>query len=193
MKYRLAHRRTYKKPLENVGWTYGISTKYLNTVLDYWRDKYNWTERQALLNKYPQFMTTIQGKEKNLCIFIINKKFNKEEIKYVKILGLDIHFYHVKPTNLPNNKNLKVLPLLMLHGWPGSVVEFQKIIPMLTKPWSNQNFVFEVIVPSLPGYGFSEGAVRPGMANAQVILHFLFLQTYKLMYLMIFLSKLLFI
>lgn len=109
---------------------------------------------------------------------------------------MDIHFYHVKPTNLPNNKNLKVLPLLMLHGWPGSVVEFQKIIPMLTKPWPNQNFVFEVIIPSLPGYGFSEGAVRPGMAAAQVILHFLFLQhsfTYKLMYLMIFLSKLLFI
>ena len=117
-------------------------------------------------------MTTIQGKgENNLCIFIINKKF-KEEIRYIKILGLDIHFYHEKP-NLPNNKNLKVLPLLMLHGWPGSVVEFQKIIPMLTKPWPNQNFVFEVIVPSLPGYGFSEGAVRPGMANAQVILHFL--------------------
>lgn len=145
LKYRLAHRRTFKKPLENVGWTYGISTTYLNTVLDYWRDKYNWTERQALLNKYPQFMTTIQG--------------------------LDIHFYHVKP-NLPNNKNLKVLPLLMLHGWPGSVVEFQKIIPMLTKPWPNQNFVFEVIVPSLPGYGFSEGAVRLGMANAQIAVIF---------------------
>ncbi|XP_016921625.1 juvenile hormone epoxide hydrolase 1 [Apis cerana] len=146
LKYRLAHRRTYKKPLENVGWTYGISTRYLNTVLDYWRDKYNWTERQALLNKYPQFMTTIQG--------------------------LDIHFYHVKPTNLPNNKNLKVLPLLMLHGWPGSVVEFQKIIPMLTKPWPNQNFVFEVIIPSLPGYGFSEGAVRPGMAATQIAVIF---------------------
>lgn len=88
----------------------------------------------------------------------------------MKTLGLDIHFYHVKPTNLPKDKNLKVLPLLMLHGWPGSVVEFQKIIPILTKPWPNQNFVFEVIAPSLPGYGFSEGAVRPGMATSQVTL-----------------------
>ncbi|XP_043590093.1 juvenile hormone epoxide hydrolase 1-like [Bombus pyrosoma] len=146
LKYRLTHRRTYAQPLEDVAWTYGISTKYLNTVLDYWSDKYNWTERQALLNKYPQFITTIQG--------------------------LDIHFYHVKPTNLPKDKNLKVLPLLMLHGWPGSVVEFQKIIPILTKPWPNQNFVFEVIAPSLPGYGFSEGAVRPGMATSQMAVVF---------------------
>ena len=122
LKYRLAHRRTYVAPLEDVAWTYGISTKYLNTVLDYWKDKYNWSERQTLLNKYPQFITNIQG--------------------------LDIHFYHVKPTNLPKDKNLKVLPLLLLHGWPGSVVEFQKIIPILTKPWPNQNFVFEIIAPS---------------------------------------------
>ncbi|XP_017797123.1 PREDICTED: juvenile hormone epoxide hydrolase 1-like, partial [Habropoda laboriosa] len=58
--------------------------------------------------------------------------------------------------------------LLLLHGWPGSVVEFQKIIPMLTKPWPNKNFVFEVIAPSLPGYGFSEGAVRQGLTTSQI-------------------------
>ncbi|KOC61382.1 Juvenile hormone epoxide hydrolase 1, partial [Habropoda laboriosa] len=139
LKYRLAHRRTYVEPLEDAAWTYGISTKYLNTVLDYWRDKYNWSERQALLNKYPQYKTNIQG--------------------------LDIHYYHVKP---PKDKNFKVLPLLLLHGWPGSVVEFQKIIPMLTKPWPNKNFVFEVIAPSLPGYGFSEGAVRQGLTTSQI-------------------------
>ncbi|XP_012150628.1 juvenile hormone epoxide hydrolase 1 isoform X2 [Megachile rotundata] len=146
LKYRLEHRRPYVEPLEDVAWTYGISTKYLNTVLDYWKNKYNWTERQALLNKYPQFKTIIQG--------------------------LDIHFYHVRPTNLPKDKNLKVLPLLLLHGWPGSVVEFQKIIPMLTKPWPKHDFVFELVIPSLPGYGFSEGAVRPGMATAQMAVIF---------------------
>lgn len=146
LKYRLEHRRPYVEPLEDAAWTYGISTKYLNTVLDYWKNKYNWTERQALLNKYPQFKTIIQG--------------------------LDIHFYHVRPTNLPKDKNLKILPLLLLHGWPGSVVEFQKIIPMLTKPWPNRDFVFELIIPSLPGYGFSEGAVRPGMATSQMAVIF---------------------
>ncbi|KZC13710.1 Juvenile hormone epoxide hydrolase 1, partial [Dufourea novaeangliae] len=145
LKYRLAHRRSYVDPLEDTAWTYGISTKYLNTVLDYWTNKYNWTERQALLNKYPQFLTNIQG--------------------------LDIHFYHVRPT-IPKDRKLKVLPLMIIHGWPGSVVEFQKIIPMLTTPSPDHDFVFELIVPSLPGYGFSEGAVRPGMATAQMTVIF---------------------
>ncbi|CAK9811524.1 Juvenile hormone epoxide hydrolase 1 [Anthophora quadrimaculata] len=146
LKYRLAHRKTYVEPLEDAAWTYGISTKYLNTVLDYWKDKYNWSARQALLNKYPQFKTNVQG--------------------------LDIHFYHIKPKTLQNDKNIKVLPLMIVHGWPGSVVEFQKIIPILTEPQPNRDFVFEVIAPSLPGYGFSEGAVRQGLATAQIAVIF---------------------
>ncbi|KAH0951508.1 hypothetical protein HN011_003406 [Eciton burchellii] len=141
LKDRLAKRREFTPPLENAAWTYGISTTYLKDVLEYWRTKYNWPERQKLLNNYPQYMTNIQG--------------------------LDIHFYHVKP-HIPSNRNLKVLPLLILHGWPGSVVEFQKIIPMLTTPRPDRDFVFEVIAPSLPGYGFSQGAVRPGLGTAQI-------------------------
>lgn len=58
----------------------------------------------------------------------------------------------------------------MVHGWPGSFVEFQKIIPLLTTPSPDRDFVFELVVPSLPGYGFSQGAVRPGMGVAQVTL-----------------------
>jgi juvenile hormone epoxide hydrolase len=61
-----------------------------------------------------------------------------------------------------------VLPLLLLHGWPGSVREFYGLIPLLTKPRAGQDFVFEVIVPSLPGYGFSEGAVRPGLGAIEM-------------------------
>lgn len=146
LKYRLANRRPYVQPLEDAAWTYGVPSTYLNTVLDYWKNKYNWTERQALLNKYPQFKTRIQG--------------------------LDIHFVHVRPTNLPKNRNLKVLPLLMLHGWPGSIVEFQKIIPLLTTPAADRDFVFELIIPSLPGYGFSDAAVRPGLATPQIAVIF---------------------
>lgn len=82
--------------------------------------------------------------------------------------GLDIHFYHVKPQVPSDRPNLKILPLLLLHGWPGSVIEFQKIIPMLTKPHPDRDFVFEVIAPSLPGYGFSQAAVRPGLGTPQV-------------------------
>ena len=61
----------------------------------------------------------------------------------------------------------------MVHGWPGSVVEFQKIIPLLTTPKENKDFVFELVIPSLPGYGFSKPAVRPGLGAAQVIFFFI--------------------
>jgi len=81
-------------------------------------------------------------------------------------IGLDIHFYRVKP-NVSQTK-LKILPLLILHGWPGSVVEFQKIISLLTTPRPDKDFVFEVIAPSLPGYGFSQAAVRQGLGPPQV-------------------------
>ncbi|XP_043286277.1 juvenile hormone epoxide hydrolase 1 [Venturia canescens] len=142
LKNRLAEKRNFVPPLEGTAWEYGISGKYMETVLEYWRTKYDWTKRQALLNKYPQFLTTIQG--------------------------LDIHFLHVKPQAAKDGKKRRVLPLLIVHGWPGSVVEFQKIIPMLTTPREDQDYVFEVIAPSLPGYGFSDGAVRPGLGPAQM-------------------------
>lgn len=61
-----------------------------------------------------------------------------------------------------------VLPLLLLHGWPGSIREFYELIPLLTTPKANNNFVFEVIAPSLPGYGFSDGAARPGLGPTQM-------------------------
>ena len=63
---------------------------------------------------------------------------------------------------------MEVIPLVVLHGWPGSVREFYDLIPLLTTPRKDINFVFEVIAPSLPGYGFSEGAHRPGMGAAQI-------------------------
>ncbi|XP_034936214.1 juvenile hormone epoxide hydrolase 1-like [Chelonus insularis] len=148
LKQRLSRTRYSVPPLENTGWTYGVSSKYLKEIVNYWKDHYNWYERQELLNKYPQFITTIQG--------------------------IDIHFYHVKPSKLQNEdgRQLKVFPLLLLHGWPGSVVEFQKIIPLLTTPRPGKDFVFEVIAPSLPGFGFSEGAVRPGLGTVQMAVIF---------------------
>lgn len=62
---RLANKRELVEPLEDAAWTYGISTTYLKDVIEYWRTKYNWAERQALLNKYPQYLTNIQGKRYN--------------------------------------------------------------------------------------------------------------------------------
>lgn len=135
--------RPLTPPLEGIEHEYGMNTKLLQEIVEYWQKEYNWKERQAFLNKFPQFTVSVQG--------------------------LRIHYLHVKPEN-PDNLN--VLPLLLLHGWPGSVCEFYKIIPLLTTPQPGRNFVFEVIVPSLPGYGFSEAAVRPGLGGVQVAVLF---------------------
>lgn len=81
--------------------------------------------------------------------------------------GLDIHFVHVKPPQLPPGRTPK--PLLMVHGWPGSFYEFYKIIPLLTDPANHglsEEHVFEVICPSIPGYAFSEAASKKGTGAA---------------------------
>lgn len=127
-------------PLENINFEYGFNTNYLKKVVEFWKTKYNWREREVFLNSFPHFKTYVDG--------------------------LDLHFIHVKPQKV--DKNIRVLPLLLLHGWPGSVREFYELIPLLTTPQKNVDFVFEVIVPSLPGYGFSEGASKPGLGPAQV-------------------------
>jgi len=103
-------------PLEGIGFEYGFNTEYLQTVLKHWGSGYDWRAREKLLNKYPQFKTRIEG--------------------------LDIHFQHVKSES-KGGKYKKTLPLLLLHGWPGSFVEFQKIIPLLTDP-AGSDFNFEV-------------------------------------------------
>lgn len=111
----------------------------LKPIIDYWKNNYDWRKREKFLNKYPQYTTVIQG--------------------------LNIHFIHVKPKNA---KNLEVKPLLLLHGWPGSIREFYKVIPILTERKKDRNFVFEVVVPSLPGFGFSQAATKPGLGPVEI-------------------------
>ena len=129
------------EPLEGVNFEYGFNSKRLRQILQYWRSDYleRWDERQKYLNQFPQFKTQIQG--------------------------LDIHFIHVKPT-VRNPK--RILPLLLLHGWPGSVREFYEMIPKLTTRSEEKEYVFEVIVPSLPGYGFSQAASKQGLSAAKI-------------------------
>ncbi len=132
---------TYAPPLQGSNFEYGVNTDYIKKIIDYWANDYKWDEREKLLNAVPHFRT--------------------------KISGLDIHFIRVKP-DAKATKTKKVLPLLLLHGWPGSVKEFYGIFPLLTKPRSGYDFVFEVIAPSLPGYGFSEAATLPGLNTLQM-------------------------
>lgn len=122
LKYRLENTLPFQKPLVGVKHHYGINTNLLQNIMDFWKTEYNWREREKYFNKYPHFLVNIQG--------------------------LDIHFIRVKPET---TKDLKVLPLLVLHGWLGSVREMYELIPLLTTPRKKKDFVFEVIVVSLPG------------------------------------------
>lgn len=143
MKRRLDATRSLAPPLEGVQQQYGMNSNLLKEILDFWRTKYNWREREKFLNQYPQFKTTIQG--------------------------LDIHYLHVKPAK-PDGA--KVLPLLMLHGWPGSVREFYEAIPLLTTKSKDKNIVFELIIPSLPGYGYSQASSKPGLSPTHMAIVF---------------------
>lgn len=130
-----------QEPLEGVGFEYGFNAKELRKVVKYWRDDYlaKWNEREQYLKRFPHFQTEIQG--------------------------LKVHFIHAKP-NKSDDK--KVLPLLLMHGWPGTVREFYDFIPLLTTPIDKSDYVFEVIAPSLPGYGWSQGASKTGFGTAQM-------------------------
>ncbi len=125
LKQRLANTRWPEK--ETVSdWSQGIPLAYTQEVCDYWLNSYDWRARERLLNKYPQFMTELDG--------------------------LDIHFIHARSPH-PDAR-----PLLMTHGWPGSIVEFQKVIGPLIDPVAhggNAEDAFHVVCPALPGYGFS--------------------------------------
>ncbi|XP_058058591.1 juvenile hormone epoxide hydrolase 1-like [Anopheles bellator] len=131
-------------PLEDAGpFEYGFNSDRLKEILHYWRTNYleRWRDRERYLNQFPHFKTQIQG--------------------------LDVHFIHVRPTEV--HPSTKVLPLLLLHGWPGSVREFYELIPRLTKPLADErNFVFEVIAPSLPGYGWSQGSAKKGLGAKNI-------------------------
>jgi pimeloyl-ACP methyl ester carboxylesterase len=121
------------------GWEYGTNLAYLRELLEYWRTSYDWPTHQAALNRFKQFQADVDG--------------------------LKIHFIH-EPGRGPNPK-----PLLILHGWPGSVYEFMEIIPMLTDPGAHggdPRDSFTLVVPSLPGYGFSGRPQARGM-NVQAM------------------------
>jgi len=121
-------------PVEGAAFTYGTNTLALQRLLEHWRGAYDWTERQPRLRSVKHYKTNIAG--------------------------LDIHWMRASP---PAGSGKLVRPLLMVHGWPGSFVEFLDILPLLTAPRDDSDVVFDVICPSIPGYGFSEAAHRPGL------------------------------
>ncbi|XP_053238840.1 epoxide hydrolase 1-like [Podarcis raffonei] len=136
--YQRLDQTRYTPPLEGAAFNYGFNSNYLQRVVSYWRTQFDWQKQVKILNQYPHYKTTIEG--------------------------IEVHFIHVKPSHTPKGQNAR--PLLMVHGWPGSFYEFYKIIPLLTDPaghgLSGENVVFEIICPSIPGYGFSEAPHKQG-------------------------------
>ncbi|XP_060654451.1 juvenile hormone epoxide hydrolase 1-like [Drosophila nasuta] len=131
-------------PLEGVAFEYGFNSDYLKELVAYWRDDYlpRWREREVFLWQFNHFTTEIQG--------------------------LRMHFLHLKVYD-ENKVGKQHYPVLLLHGWPGSVREFYDLIHLLHQ--SNldpsNKYIFNVVVPSLPGYGWSQGTSRPGLGPAQ--------------------------
>lgn len=106
--------------------TQGVQLATMQKLARYWADDYDWRKVEARLNALPQFVTNIDG--------------------------LDIHFIHVR------SKHPNALPLVLTHGWPGSIIEELKVIGPLTDPTAHggdASDAFDVVIPSLPGYGFS--------------------------------------
>ena len=104
----------------------GVQLAKLKPLVEYWGTGYDWRKVEARLNALPQFMTEIDG--------------------------LDIHFIHVR------SKHPNALPVIITHGWPGSMLEFLKVIGPLTEPTAHGGSAedaFDVVIPSMPGYGFS--------------------------------------
>jgi len=114
------------------GWDYGTNLDYMKEFSKYWLENYNWRETEKKINQFKNFKCNIDN--------------------------IDIHFIHEKGSG----KNPR--PLLLSHGWPGSIIEFLHIIEKLAHPekfGGNEEDAFDVIVPSLPGFGFSSRPARP--------------------------------
>ncbi len=117
----------------------GVPLKTIKQLLQHWQTRYDWRKVEAKLNSYPNFVTEIDG--------------------------LDIHFIHVR------SKHENALPLIVTHGWPGSVIEQLKIIDPLTNPTAHggsASDAFDVVIPSMPGYGFSGKPASTGWGPERI-------------------------
>ena len=133
----LAHRidtTRWPDELDSTGWELGSNLAYMRSLAEYWRHRYDWRREETRLNRLPQFRIALDG--------------------------IHIHFVHVR------GKGPAPLPLMVTHGWPGSFIEMLKLIPLLADPAAHGGSAedaFDVIVPSLPGYGFSDRPRERGM------------------------------
>ena len=152
LQQRLARTR-WPDEIPGAGSDYGVSPTYMRELVDYWQNGFDWRAQEAALNRFDHFRADIDG--------------------------LAIHIIHQRGTG-PNP-----IPLLVLHGWPSSFVQMVDLIPLLADPASHgaaADDAFDVIVASLPGYGFSDRPTERGMSVARMAEHFHQLMTEVLGY-----------
>ena len=149
---RLANIR-WPDQLKDSKWERGTNKDDLQSLVNYWKNEYDWRSQEKEFNRYDQFKCYVDD--------------------------IDIHFFYEK------GKGTNSLPLILTHGWPDSFIRYQKIIPLLTDPVSyggDPNDSFDVIIPSLPGFGFSSKPEHGGYNNSQVAGLWAKLMTEKLGY-----------
>ena len=120
--------------IPNSGWDYGSNLDYLKELVEYWRSGFDWRAQEAKLNLFHHFKSQVDG--------------------------LDIHFIHER------GKGPNPIPLVITHGWPSTFFEMHKIIPLLADPGAHGGDpadAFDVVAPSLPGFGFSDQSTERGM------------------------------
>lgn len=126
LKNRLERTR-WTDEIKGSGWSMGTNRDYMKKLADYWKNKYDWREHETKLNEFNQFKAEVDG--------------------------VTVHFIHER------GKGPNPTPVIITHGWPDSFYRFHKIIPILTDPekyGGNSEDSFDVIVPSIPGFGFSD-------------------------------------
>ena len=134
LKSRLERTR-WPDELPGTGWDYGSNLDYVKELVEYWRTKFDWHAQEKLINSFSHFKSEVDG--------------------------LNIHFIHEK------GKGPNPMPLVITHGWPGTFFEMYKVIPMLSDPASHGGDpadAFDVVAPSMPGYGFSDATDKRGLS-----------------------------
>jgi microsomal epoxide hydrolase len=132
LRSRLAATR-WPSEISGAGWDRGVPLDYLKELAEYWRTSFDWRAAEARINRFPQYVTEIDGQR--------------------------IHFIHVR------SPEPDAVPVVMTHGWPGSIAEFLDVIEPLTDPRAHGGdpaTAVHLVVPSLPGYGFSGPVTEPG-------------------------------
>ena len=126
-------RTRWPDEVEGAGWDYGTNLGYLKELVDYWQHTFDWRAQEAKLNAFAQFRTEVNGAH--------------------------IHFVHERARRGGG------IPLILTHGWPSTFIELLPLVPLLTDPQAHgiDGPAFDVVIPSLPGYGWSSRPKRRGV------------------------------